>query len=58
MRFNKVSAKKACLLGALIATSSTVFAEDVKTSFYGSLRLGVDYVDAGTVDDAANGRDY
>ncbi|GAA6171006.1 hypothetical protein NBRC116592_06760 [Colwellia sp. KU-HH00111] len=58
MRFNKVIAKKACLVGALIATSSTVCAQDVKTSFYGSLRLGVDYVDAGTNDDAANGRDY
>lgn len=58
MRFNKVTAKKACFVGVLLATSGSVLAEDVKTSFYGSLRLGVDYVDAGTVDDAANGRDF
>jgi len=50
--------KKSCCVGVLMATSSMIMADEVKTSFYGSLRLGVDYVDAGTVDDAANGRDF
>ncbi|WP_440875729.1 porin [Thalassotalea sp. PLHSN55] len=56
---NKLTTKIAATL-LLASTSSMAFAEegDVKTSFYGSLRLGVDYVDAGTDDDAANGRDY
>ncbi|MCW8832543.1 MAG: porin [Colwellia sp.] len=58
MRFNQVTAKKICLVSVLMAASGSVLAEEVKTSFYGSLRLGADYVDAGTVDDAANGRDY
>ncbi|WP_345336825.1 porin [Ferrimonas pelagia] len=31
---------------------------DVDTTFYGSLRLGVDYVDAGRDLDAVNGRDF
>lgn len=44
----------------LLATSATAMAKDndIKTSFYGSLRLGADFVDAGTGDDAANGRDF
>ena len=41
-------------------TSSALAADtsDVTTKVYGSLRLGADYVDAGTDDDAVNGRDY
>jgi predicted porin len=58
MIFNKVTMKKACYASLLMAASNAAVAEDVKTSFYGSLRLGMDYVDAGTVDDAANGRDF
>lgn len=58
MKFNKVVASKACLVSLLMAASGAVIAEEVNTSFYGSLRLGADYVDAGSVDDAANGRDY
>ncbi len=44
----------------LMAMSANVMADDsdIKTSFYGSLRLGADFVDAGTNDDAANGRDF
>jgi len=50
----------ACTAAFLFATSTAVYATegDIKTSFYGSLRLGADYVDAGTSDDAANGRDF
>lgn len=58
MRFNTVTMKKVCYAGLLMAASNAVVADEVKTSFYGSLRLGMDYVDAGTVDDAANGRDF
>jgi predicted porin len=58
MRFNQYKMKKFCYVGLLTMVTNAVAAEDVKTSFYGSLRLGMDYVDAGTVDDAANGRDY
>ena len=58
MRFNKITVKKVCYAGLLMAASNVAVADEVKTSFYGSLRLGMDYVDAGTVDDAANGRDY
>lgn len=36
----------------------TALAADPDARFYGSLRLGLDYVDAGTVDDGLNGRDY
>lgn len=58
MRLNKITVKKVCYASLLVAASNAVVAEDVETSFYGSLRLGMDYVDAGTVDDAANGRDF
>jgi len=58
MRFNKITVKKVCYAGLLMAASNAAVADEVKTSFYGSLRLGMDYVDAGTVDDAANGRDF
>jgi predicted porin len=53
-------AKKVCVTSMLLgATNFAVAAEgDIETSFYGSLRLGMDYVDAGTTDDAANGRDF
>jgi len=33
-------------------------ASDVNSDFYGSLRLGANYIDSGTMDDAANGRDF
>lgn len=58
MNINKNKAIKFCFLTTLISASGVVLAEEITTSFYGSLRLGLDYVDAGTVDDAANGRDY
>ncbi|MDX2367460.1 MAG: hypothetical protein QNK36_03500, partial [Colwellia sp.] len=58
MRFNKITVKKVCYAGLLMAASNAAVADDVKTSFYGSLRMGMDYVDAGTADDAANGRDF
>ncbi len=49
-----------CLLSLFQLVSFSVFSEenDVKTDFYGSLRMGLDYVDAGTDDDAVNGRDF
>jgi len=52
--------KKACLIAVLVSASSLAIAEegDIKTSFYASLRLGADYVNSGTNDDAFNGRDY
>lgn len=49
---------KSILLTALIFGSVGAYATDVNSSFYGSLRLGADYVDSGSADDAANGRDY
>lgn len=51
---------KSCLVAFLVSTSGLALAEegDIKTSFYGSLRLGIDSVDSGTNDDAANGRDF
>ena len=58
MKVNKYSMKTFCYAGALILASNAVVADEVKTSFYGSLRMGMDYVDANTVDDAANGRDF
>lgn len=58
MKLNKVTVKNVCYSGLLMVASNVVVAEEVKTSFYGSLRLGMDYVDANTVDDAANGRDF
>ena len=56
----KLSIKQACAAAILVSASGATMAEDsnIKTSFYGSLRLGADYVDAGTSDDAVNGRDY
>ncbi|MCP4411199.1 MAG: porin [Gammaproteobacteria bacterium] len=52
--------KSAVAAGILLATSGMVLAEegDVKTSFYGSLRFGADFVEASTEDDGGNGRDY
>lgn len=58
MRFNQITAKNFCYASLLMMASNVVVAEEVKTSFYGSLRLGMDYVDTGTDDDAANGRDF
>lgn len=44
----------------LLAASATASAatSEPQVDFYGSLRLGADFVDAGTSDDAANGRDF
>lgn len=53
---NKTS--KLILLNVLLLSCASANASDVESSFYGSLRLGADYVDSGTSDDAANGRDY
>ncbi|MGK0441702.1 MAG: putative porin [Pseudohongiellaceae bacterium] len=53
-------ARKACLAFLLAGVSGMALAEegDIKSTFYGSLRLGVDYVNSDTNDDAANGRDF
>ncbi len=53
--FNKLCATTLLITAATVASAAE---GDVKTSFYGSLRLGADYVDSGTDDDALNGRDY
>lgn len=49
---------KILFLNTLLFGCMSANAADVDSSFYGSLRLGADYVDSGTSDDAANGRDY
>ncbi|WP_144098600.1 porin [Croceicoccus sediminis] len=41
-----------------VATPDVPKDDEFKVDFYGSLRLGLDYVDAGTDDDAINGRDF
>ena len=41
-----------------VAAPAIPLDDEFQVDFYGSLRLGVDYVDAGTDDDAINGRDY
>ena len=56
VQVNKTS--KVLLLNVLLFGGINANATDVDSSFYGSLRLGADYVDSGTSDDAANGRDY
>lgn len=53
-----VHTNKALLFTTLILCCVSANAADVESDFYGSLRLGADYVDSGTVDDAVNGRDY
>lgn len=56
MKFNNKTLLSTAI-AALISTS--VYAEnDVNTDFYGSLRIGIDSVDANSDDDGANGRDY
>lgn len=52
--------KKLFTTTLLIGAATVAHAEegDMKTSFYGSLRLGIDSVDSGSNDDAANGRDF
>ncbi|MCP4990372.1 MAG: hypothetical protein GY928_31340 [Colwellia sp.] len=49
---------KAVLLASLLFVGVNAYATEVESDFYGSLRLGADYVDSGTADDAVNGRDY
>ncbi|TWX71950.1 porin [Colwellia demingiae] len=56
VQVNKTS--KLIFLNVLLLSCASANASDVESSFYGSLRLGADYVDSGTSDDAANGRDY
>lgn len=49
------------LTSALVAsllTTPFAMAETTTTDFYGSLRIGIDSVDAGVKNDGANGRDY
>ena len=41
-----------------VAAPSIPLDDAFKVDIYGSLRIGLDYVDAGTQDDAINGRDY
>lgn len=53
-----IFSKRRFAIAVMCLSAIGVNATEVDSSFYGSLRLGVDYVDAGTVDDAANGRDY
>ena len=55
---NKTS--KLIFINALLLSSLGAHANEnpVNSSFYGSIRLGADYVDSGTSDDAVNGRDY
>lgn len=56
VQVNKSS--KMLFLNVLLFSCVCANAADVDSSFYGSLRLGADYVKSGTSDDAANGRDY
>jgi len=56
VQVNKTS--KLFFLNVLLLSCASASASDVDSSFYGSLRLGADYVDSGTADDAANGRDF
>jgi hypothetical protein len=41
-----------------VAAPSIPLDDAFKVDIYGTLRIGIDYVDAGTQDDAINGRDY
>ena len=56
-KLNTKSSKFLLLAMASLASVS-VSATEVDSEFYGSLRLGADYVESGTADDAVNGRDY
>lgn len=47
----------AASLAALMAASAQA-ANDVNSNVYGSLRIGIDSIDANTKDDGANGRDF
>lgn len=50
--------KLATLTIASISAAAYANSTGPDTQFYGSLRAGIDYVDAGTADDGANGRDF
>ena len=43
---------------ATLMTASVQAANDVNSKVYGSLRIGIDSIDANTKDDGANGRDF
>lgn len=60
---NKKMRKIASIVTSVLATSYATSAyadmpEVTNVDVYGSLRLGADYIDAGTADDGANGRDF
>lgn len=55
---SKIHTTTALLTSVLLASQVQAGDSNIDTSFYGSLRVGADYVDAGTNDDAANGRDF
>jgi predicted porin len=54
----RTSLAKSLLVTGLLLSSTSSYASEVESDFYGSLRLGADYVNSGTADDAVNGRDY
>ena len=60
MKQHALNIKTLLATSIFLAACSAAHASTPKTDvdFYGSLRLGADFVDAGTADDAANGRDY
>ncbi|MCY0966801.1 porin [Parathalassolituus penaei] len=50
--------KLAIAMSATLLSASLVQAEELSTSFYGTLRTGLEKVDAGVSTDSINGRDY
>lgn len=50
--------KLATAMSLGLLASALVQAEETSTDFYGTLRIGIDDVSAGTPDDGMNGRDY
>lgn len=57
MKVNLISFTIAALLGSAFAAQAQSI-DDIDVDFYGSIRVGVDNIDAGTEDDGANGRDF
>jgi len=60
MKQHALNNKSLLATSIFLAACSTANATTTNTNvdLYGSLRLGADFVDAGTTDDAANGRDF